>query len=107
MRLTLVLVLIHGLVPGLGEVAEAAVHYAIEGHLAHSAADRGGLGDLGDEHGCCTTVHHCGCCASQDLTAPVDAAPVASTSGQRTRSDPVLAVSLHEPAPPRRPSIAS
>ena len=39
MRLLLVLVLVHGLVPAFGEAAEAVVHYATTGHLAHSDAD--------------------------------------------------------------------
>src|SRR5512137_802090 len=70
MRLLLVLVLIHGLVPAFGEVAEAVVHYATTGHLAHSDADEGDLGDQGDEHGCCPTSHRCACCAPQPLVAP-------------------------------------
>ena len=41
MRLLVVLALIHGLVPAFGEVAEAVVHYATTGHLAHSDADEG------------------------------------------------------------------
>ena len=65
MRLALVLALIHGLVPGLGELAEAGVHYVVKGHLAHSDADHGDLGDVGDEHGCGGAQHLCGCCASQ------------------------------------------
>lgn len=72
MRLLLVLVLIHGLVPAFGEVAEAVVHYATSGHLAHSAADEGDLGDQGGEHGCSPTSHRCACCAPQ----PVVASPV-------------------------------
>jgi hypothetical protein len=108
MRLALVVALIHGLVPGLGEVAEAAVHYAAEGHLAHSDADRGDLGDLGHEHGCGTTVHLCDCCASQVLVAqPVQAAPAAPASTGAARIEGPRLVSLHHPAPPRRPPIAS
>lgn len=108
MRLALVLALILGLVPGLGEIVETAVHYAVEGHLAHSEADRGDLGDLGTEHGCGTTQHHCGCCASQLVVAqPTQAGPLAVLAKTRApRHDPVL-VSVHDPAPPRRPPIAS
>ncbi|MBK9516084.1 MAG: hypothetical protein IPO09_01800 [Anaeromyxobacter sp.] len=108
MRLLLVLLLVHGLTPALGEVAEAVVHLAATGHLAHSDADHGDLGDQGDEHGCGTTQHQCGCCASQVLAA----APVVEVRGA-----PALAVrhappsqwlaSLHEPSPPQRPPIAS
>ena len=106
MRIVLVLALIHGLVPALGEVAEAAVHYAVEGHLAHSSADQGDLGDLGDEHGCGTTVHHCDCCPSQELVdGQSHAAPVPSPVPERTRIERRLLVSVHDPAPPRRPPI--
>ena len=52
MRTALVILLIYGLVPALGEVAEAVTHYVTEGHLAHTAADEGDLGDQGHEHGC-------------------------------------------------------
>ncbi len=106
MRIVLVLALIHGLVPALGEVAEVAVHYAVEGHLAHSRADRGDLGDLGDEHGCGTTVHHCDCCVSQELVdGQSHAAPTPSQSPERARLERPLLVSVHDPAPPRRPPI--
>ncbi len=108
MRLALLLALIHGLVPGLGELAETAVHYALEGHLVHSVADRGDLGDVGHEHGCGTTEHLCGCCVSQVFVAqPVQAAPAATSSREGPRLDRMWLVSLHEPAPPRRPPIAS
>ena len=51
-RLLLVLVLIHGLMPAFGEAAEAVVHYATTGLLAHSEAGEGDLGDQGGAHGC-------------------------------------------------------
>jgi hypothetical protein len=108
MRLVIVLALVHGLVPGLGELVEAAVHYAVAGHLAHSDADRGDLGDPCREHGCGTTEHHCVCCASQVFVAqPSDAAPAALPSTESARVDHVQLASLHDPAPPRRPPIAS
>jgi hypothetical protein len=108
MRLLLVLMLVTGLVPGLGEVAETAVHLAVGGHLAHTAADRGDLGDLGDEHGCGTTEHHCSCCASQVVIAASGAValPVAPPDAPHPVAGPSLA-SLHAPAPPSRPPIAS
>ncbi len=70
MKVLLVAALIHGLVPAFGELVEATVHYATTGHLAHSAADHGDLGDLGAEHGCSPTAHHCACCAAQPVVAP-------------------------------------
>jgi hypothetical protein len=107
-RLALVLALIHGLVPGLGEIAETAVHYVVEGHLAHSDADQGDLGDVGHEHGCGGAQHLCDCCASQAFVAQ----PVSSTLGVLASHEPTPTVgarlvSLHDPAPPRRPPIAS
>jgi hypothetical protein len=109
MRIALVIAIIYGLVPALGEVAEAVVHYAVEGHLAHSDADQGDLGNLGhDEHGCGTTQHHCTCCPSQDVAARatfVGSAPVAARNGAAI--EPPDLVGLHDPAPPRRPPIAS
>lgn len=108
MRLALVLALIHGLVPGLGELAEAAVHYVVAGHLAHSDADHGDLGDVGDEHGCGGAQHLCGCCASQAFVAQPVPSPAGVVAGRE--SAPVASwqlVSLHDPAPPRRPPIAS
>jgi hypothetical protein len=108
MRLLLVLLLVHGLVPALGEVAEAAVHYGLEGHLAHSAADRGDLGEQGHEHGCGTTEHHCDCCASQAvmLSQPGGVVPSTAAADRPAPLHQGLA-SLHEPAPPHRPPIPS
>lgn len=108
MRLALVLALIHGLVPGFGEMAEMAVHYVEVGHLAHSDADHGDLGDVGHEHGCGGAQHLCGCCASQVFVAQ----PVTSTLGVLASREPTpidgwQLVSLYDPAPPRRPPIAS
>ena len=70
MKVLLVAALIHGLVPAFGELVEATVHYATAGHLAHSAADHGDLGDQGAEHGGSPTAHHCACCAAQPVVAP-------------------------------------
>lgn len=98
----------YGLVPGLGEIAETVVHYAMEGHLAHSDADHGDLGDLGHEHGCGGTQHLCGCCAAQVFVAqPVVVASRAFEPHEPTPMYERRLVSLHDPAPPRRPPIAS
>lgn len=108
MRLALVLLLVHGLVPALGEVAEAAVHYAVEGHLAHSQADQGDLGDQGDEHGCGTTQHHCDCCASQVVVTSAGCRITVSLhASPGVVGDPGALASLHEPTPPFRPPIRS
>jgi hypothetical protein len=108
MRIVLVILLVYGLLPGIGEVAETVTHYVAEGHLAHSDADQGDLGDQGDEHGCGTTEHRCTCCASQDLgvaaAGPVlpDAPPASRASGDCRRL-----ATLHHPEPPVRPPISS
>ncbi len=107
MRLLLVLFLVNGLVPDLAELGEAVVHYARTGHVAHTAADRGDLGEQGDEHGCGTTQHHCTCCASQAVVA---SQPVAVASLDRPAADPSAAhdtaVPSREPSRPFRPPIS-
>jgi len=108
MRFVLVMWLAVGMTPGLGEVAETVVHLATSGHLAHSDADQGDLGNQGDEHGCGTTQHHCGCCVSQVVAAAPRtevAMNVVPATGQVPA--PVTLASLHEPTPPYRPPIAS
>ncbi len=108
MRLLLVMWLAIGLAPGLGEVAETVVHLATSGHLAHSDADHGDLGDQGHHHGCGATQHQCGCCPSQAAAVPASAAgdATAPPAAEQAPSRDALA-SLHEPTPPFRPPIAS
>lgn len=106
MRIALVIWLAVGLAPGLGEVVETAVHLASSGHLAHSDADHGDLGDQGDEHGCGATQHHCGCCASQAVApAAAGALQVSLAIAARRSVGPDALASLCEPAPPTRPPI--
>lgn len=108
MRVALVLLLINGLVPALGEAAEAVVHYAVEGHLAHPGAGQGDLGEQGCEHSCGTTEHHCTCCPSQVvLMSPGRRAHVSSPTASRLFAIDQRLASLDEPAPPYRPPIAS
>jgi hypothetical protein len=106
-RVFLVLMLVHGLAPGLAEVGEAVVHYARTGHVAHTAADGGDLGDQGTEHGCGTTQHHCTCCETQAV-APSGDAIVASLDGDAARPLAPLELTLarREPARPFRPPIS-
>ena len=108
MRFLLVMWLAVGMAPGLGEVAETVIHLATSGHLAHSDADHGDLGSQGDEHGCGTTQHHCGCCASQVVAAaPRTEVAVTLVLASGQVSTPGTLASLHEPTPPFRPPIAS
>lgn len=108
MRFLLVMWLSLGLAPGLGEVVEAAVHFATAGHLAHTDAAHGDFADQGSEHGCGTTVHICSCCASQVIAvgATVKIAGSVKVETGMVPSGDYLA-SLHQPAPPYRPPIAS
>jgi hypothetical protein len=108
MRLLLLLTLLHGLVPAFGEIVEAVVHYALEGHLAHTEADQGDLCEQGGEHGCGPTEHLCSCCASLTFVAPA-AVAVLPAAPARSPGAPIGArvVSLDAPAPPLRPPIAS
>lgn len=107
MRLFLVLMLVHGLVPGLAEAAEAVVHYVRAGHVAHTAADKGDLGDQGTEHGCGATQHHCTCCPTQAMAQPGESVV---GSLRPTRSAPVpprdVTLASREPARPFRPPIS-
>ena len=108
MRFLLVMWLAAGLVPDLGEVAEAVVHLATSGHLVHSDADHGDLGHQGDEHGCGTTQHNCGCCASQVLlSTQASAIGLNLVAAPGPSVTPDALVSLHEPTPPFRPPIPS
>ncbi|MFL5302135.1 MAG: hypothetical protein ACJ79R_17510 [Anaeromyxobacteraceae bacterium] len=107
MRLLLVLMLVHGLAPGLAEAGEAVVHYARTGHVAHTAADRGDLGDQGREHGCGTTQHHCACCTTQVVVPSAVVAVAALVSATSRPAAPAeLMLASREPARPFRPPIS-
>jgi len=108
MRILLMMWLAIGMVPGLGEFAETVVHLATSGHLPHTDADHGDLGDQGHEHGCGTTQHRCDCCASQSV-AMAPQLQVAGSSVPTPAQEPRCGVlaSIHEPTPPFRPPIAS
>ena len=69
MRALLIIFLLHGLVPGLGEIIETVVHRVTTGHFAHSAGEPHDEGSTDGEHGCTPTAHRCHCCASQPLIA--------------------------------------
>lgn len=107
MRVLLVLMLMHGLVPGLAELGEAVVHYTRTGHVAHTAADAGDLGDQGTEHGCGTTLHHCTCCETQAV-APSGEVVVATvdTAAVRPLAPPESSIAARDPARPFRPPIS-
>lgn len=106
-RLFLVLMLVHGLAPGFAEVGEAVVHYARTGHIAHTDADRGDLGDQGSEHGCGTTQHYCACCGTQVVVSAGEAVVVSLDAGTSQPVDPPeLKLVTRDPARPFRPPIS-
>jgi hypothetical protein len=67
------------LAPAGGELLENALHYTLEGHAAHAAAD----GDRHDppdpEHGCTDVIHLCSCCAGLSVL-PTRAVTVVPTA---------------------------
>jgi len=108
MRVALLVLIVNGLVPGLGEVVESAVHFAVEGHLPHGDVECADLGDQGDEHGCGTTEHLCSCCVSLSFLAPAAGfAPLVAQPRPHGHRAGDRVASLDPPAPPLRPPIAS
>jgi hypothetical protein len=107
-RVLLVLMLVHGLAPGLAEVGEAVVHYARTGHVAHTAADAGDLGDQGAEHGCGTTQHTCTCCPTQAVAQAEVAVAVLvdGGGGDKALAPRESTLTAREPARPFRPPIS-
>lgn len=107
MRALLVAILMNGLVPAFGEAAEAVVHYAKTGHVAHATADEHDLGDLGREHGCGSTEHRCDCCPNLAV-APTPAVTTVSRVERPTEMPPgdVAPPMARSPEPPLRPPIA-
>jgi hypothetical protein len=107
LRWLLVLTLVHGLVPGLAEAGETVVHYVRTGHVAHSPADRGDLGDQGPEHGCGSTQHHCTCCATQLVVPATEVVVGSMQSGEGRPVAPAeLILAVREPSRPFRPPIS-
>lgn len=106
MRVLLVTAVLMGLVPGLGEAVERALHFASTGHLAHSAGETD-LGDHGPEHSCGVTLHSCGCCAGQPVLSHIEIATLAQSAPELTRFErSASAVVDRAPARPFRPPIA-
>jgi hypothetical protein len=106
MRVLVLIAVLHGLVPGLGEVVESAVHLASTGHLAHSAGETD-LGDQGPEHSCGVTLHSCGCCAGQPVMSELELATLSQGAAtERPLERGPDAVVDRAPARPFRPPIA-
>ncbi len=107
MRVLLVLALVHGLAPDLAEVGEAVVHYVRTGHVAHTAADQGDLGDQGPEHGCGSTQHRCTCCGAQAVALPRELVPAVRNGSAPRAPVPARArPAAREPNRPFRPPIS-
>jgi hypothetical protein len=103
--LLLVILLVNGLVPSLGEIVETVAHRVATGHFAHSEAETD-LGDQGSEHGCGTTAHLCRCCPSQPVTPGLIAPALPERACDRARAawrPDTVAAGDHRPAPFRPP----
>lgn len=106
-RVLLLIALVNGLVPALGEAVEDAVHYVRTGHVAHWADASDAPCDGSREHGCSDTEHHCACCPG----APVLVAPreLAAARLESEREIPPFEVgnpNARSLEPPYRPPIA-
>jgi hypothetical protein len=106
-RVLLLIVLVNGLVPAMGEAVESVSHYARTGHVAHGAEDAGAPCESSREHGCSDTEHHCTCCAGMpvlSLPRAMAAAPTESAAG----APPAALGNPNARAlePPYRPPIA-
>ncbi|HEY0712511.1 MAG TPA: hypothetical protein VGF45_07550 [Polyangia bacterium] len=93
MRLLVIIALLYGLVPSLGEGVGAVVHLAVTGHVAHFEPGEEDL-DESDEHGCGTTFHLCRCCVTHVTLSEPHLGPAVITrelrSPRRPTSDPPL-----------------
>lgn len=109
MRLALILMIAWGLIPGLREMTESAVHFVRTGH-AHAHHAPGSDTDLGDEapeHSCGASMHHCGCCSSQPLASGrVLAVAPATDAAARPVASLVLPPTYLAIERPFRPPIA-
>jgi hypothetical protein len=105
-RVLLILLIVNGLVPSLGETV-AAIALARAEHVEHGRDGAGAPCDDSRERGCTTTEHHCACCAGMPVLprpglaaaltlASAGEAPAALAEGPSTRSL----------EPPYRPPIA-
>lgn len=54
------------LIPGVGELIEDGVHVVLDGHDDHADGEA-----PCPEHGCAPTSHHCSCCVSLSILAPM------------------------------------
>ena len=106
--------LVLGLTPGALEAVEVVEHLAHDGHMPHSE-EHDAVADaerhqVGDEHGCTPTQHHCQCCASlAALTAAWPASPSLPAAPLRGESHRYPAGDDRGPSratsPPFRPPI--
>jgi hypothetical protein len=96
-RLLLIVLLLNGLVPAIGDAAIEAVHLAWAGVGAHPVPDCAGECDGDCDRGCRSTQEHCICCPGLTFVAlpptgesvpawRVLDVPVAATVSPATRS---------------------
>lgn len=84
-RVLFVAWLASALIPGVSELVDDAMHVALDAHATDHVAGE----EACPEHGCAPTSHHCSCCTSMSLVAPVPAIVVADShaSGELTVHD--------------------
>lgn len=98
--------LVNGLVPGIAEAMESAVHFVKTGHVAHSIPGEDDLGDQGPEHSCGATFHRCDCCTASPSTAAVrNELSMPAPTPATTLTAAVIDLGRRALEPPYRPPI--
>jgi hypothetical protein len=69
-RRIIVIMVLHGLLPGFGAVAAASAGVPARGEPTMTAASSPGGERSNPEHGCGVTLHLCSCCVSQAVVMP-------------------------------------
>lgn len=72
-RRIVVIMVLHGLLPGFGPVATASVGVPGPGNPTVTAASTRDEKHSNPEHGCGVTLHLCSCCVSQPVAVPAGA----------------------------------
>lgn len=107
MRLLVAIALLFAVIPGMSEVAEAAVHLVIHADLPHHADEA--EHDSGcAEHTCTPLAHHCGCHATM-AAQPSQRTMTTASIADVTQLDPTAIATVFGRAcerPPLRPPIA-
>ncbi len=106
MRRIVVIIVLHGLLPGFGAVATASAGVPARGEPTVAAASSPGEEHSNPEDGCGVTLHLCSCCVSQPVLSPA-VAPGLRELAPTTREPLGVEQGLahREPDRPFRPPI--